>query len=178
LASRSTLLKSGTFLLPQTDSQLIHRVGKLSYEYQTTTANNIPFKSQFSLWLENTVREFLELGSILIIGCASAAIIQVVLPPTVILAWGQTLATKILVMLLLGTVLSLGSIADISFVSYFSSTFLNGALLAFVLSSSILDLRSIVLILSTFHFKIVIYLLILAGELSFLLSLLLDYYVS
>lgn len=178
IKTRSSLLISGTFLLPQTDSQPLHRVGKLIYNYPTVAMTKQPFAFALSLFLENLLRELLELGSALVVGCAIAAAIQLILPQAVILNWGQTVSTQILVMLFLGVVLSLGSTASVFFLSNFTATFLNGSLLAFLLLGSIVDLKGIVLMLSTFRPKAIIYLVILISQLTFLLTLLLNFYVS
>jgi uncharacterized membrane protein YraQ (UPF0718 family) len=178
LSRRSRLLKSGTFLRLPPESQPLHRMGSLIYEYKTATSSNQSFPLALSLFLENAVRETVELGSLLLVGCAIAAAGQTFLPQTDILSWGQTPPTQILALMLLGFILSLGSSADIFFVTHLTETFLKGALLSFLLFSSIIDLKSLGLIFSTLRLRAALYLIILGAQLTFLLALLLDFYVS
>ena len=177
LKSRSTLLRSGSFLRSPPENEPLHRVGNLSYESQVTT-NNKPWKLSIELFFKNTIGELLELGSFLILGCAIAAICQVFLPQDALLNWDKTPTTQIIAMLLLGAVLSVGPAADMFLISFLSNSFLKGALLAFLLFSAIIDIKGIVLMFSTFRPKFVFYLLILAGQLTFLFTLLLDFYTS
>jgi uncharacterized membrane protein YraQ (UPF0718 family) len=178
IESRSTLLRSGTFLMPSTEGKLLHRAGNLIYEYKTVTMANQPLSLTLTLFLDNLIRELLELGSVLVLGCAIAAAIQLFLPQAQILNWGQTPSTGILVMLLLGFILSLGSLASVFFISAFFPNFLSGSLLAFLVLGSIVDLKGIGLMLSVFRPKVAIYLTILVGQITFLLTLLLDFYVG
>jgi hypothetical protein len=177
IESRSSLLRSGSFLRSQQQNQPLHRVGNLVYEYQTTIPNK-SWNLSVRLFLENTIRELLELASFLVLGCAITSLAQVFLPQEVLLNWSKTPSTQILVMLLLGVVLSIGSTANVFFTSFLTGTFLKGALLAFLLLSSIIDLKGIALMLLTFRPKFVLYLLILATQITFLLTLLLNFYVT
>jgi hypothetical protein len=178
IKSRSPLLRSGTFLLPPLQSEPLDRVETLDYRQQAATTTKKSRKLAANFFVENAVRELLELGSFLVLGCAIASVCQVFFPQEALLNWAKSPATQILVMLVLGAVLSVGSTADAFFISFLTGTFLRGSLLAFLLFSSIVDLKAIPLLLSTFRPKIVLYLLILAGLLTFLLTLFLDFYVS
>jgi hypothetical protein len=150
----STLLQTGTLVLAQTK---LKGVSKL---------------------LEIAIREFLELGMFLVFGCAVSAIAQSVVPPTEILSIAQTPVTRIIALMLLATVLSLGSIANTIFISSLAGNLTNGSILAFCLFGSIIDLKSLSLMASTLPAKAITYLLILIFQLTFLLTLVLDFYVS
>jgi uncharacterized membrane protein YraQ (UPF0718 family) len=178
LAHRSTLLRSGTFVLPPPEGQPLHRVGSLIYDYATVTPTSKPMSVNLRLFFDNSVREAMGLGSILALGCAIAAVIQVFLPQAELLAWGQTPVQQILVMLLLSVLLSLGAPANAGFVRLLVPNFLSGSLLAFLLLSSIADLKGIGLFFWSFRPKAVFYLLILTAQLTFLLALLLNFYWS
>ncbi|ACK72459.1 permease [Gloeothece citriformis PCC 7424] len=175
---RCYLLPSGTFLLPSEESQPLHRVGNLVYEYKTTTTARKSLKVGLSLLWQNAVQETLELGSILIIGCAIATLVQVFLPQGQILNWGQSPPSQILVMILLGFILSLGSPNSGFFLSFFTSTFLKGSLLSFLLFSSVVDLKSLGLLFFVLRVKAVVYLLILVLELTLLSALIFNFYLS
>ncbi len=175
---RSSLLKFGTFLLPSDESNPQHRVGNLIYQYPMATAIHCSLPEKLLLLAENIVRELIELASILTIGCAIAAILQAFLPSSQLLTWGQIPVAQLLVMMLLGLILSLGSTANVFFASSLSATFLNGSLLAFLLLGSMIDLKTIGLLLSTVRPRAVLYLLLLLGQLTFLSTLLLNFYLS
>lgn len=178
LGSRSTLLVAGTLAIPAAEAQPQHRAGNLVYEYQESRAIYRPRILAFRLFLENSLQEFGELGSILLLGCAIAAAVQAVLPQGELLSWAQTPVQQLLVLLLLAPILSLGSVANASFASSLSGTFLNGSLLAFLQVGSIFDLKGIGLFFSSFRAKPAIYLLILSLQIAILLALLLDFYVN
>ncbi|OKH22204.1 hypothetical protein NIES593_13490 [Hydrococcus rivularis NIES-593] len=178
IESRSPLLRSGTFLLSPVPSQPLQEIENLDEGDRAATTTKKSRKLAANLFVENTVRELIELSIFLVLGCAIASICQVFFPQEALLNWAKTPATQILVMLLLGTVLSVGSTADVFFISFLNATFLRGALLAFLLFSSIIDLKAIPLMLSTFRAKFVLYLLILAGLLTFLLTVFLDFYAG
>lgn len=176
LRKRSSLLRSGTFFEPTSQGQPLHRVGSLVYEYPTITSKS--WQLTGNLFLDNTIAELLELGIALVLGCAIAAFCQVAFSQATLLDWTKTPATQILIMLLLGVVISVNSIVDGFFIGLFSKTFLKGAILAFLLLGSIVNLKSIALMLTTFRPRFVFYLFLLAGQLTFLLTLLLDFYIS
>lgn len=178
LQSRCYLLPSGTFLVPSDESQPLHRVGNLVYEYKTTAIARRSLKVGLSLLWQNASKETLELGSILVAGCAIATLAQMFLPQAQILEWGQAPVSQIFVMILLGIILSLGSTNSGFFLSFFTSTFLNGSLLSFLLFSSVVDLKSVGLMFFVLRFKAVIYLIILVLELTFLSALILNFYSS
>jgi uncharacterized membrane protein YraQ (UPF0718 family) len=178
LASRSTLLIAGTLVTSATEAQLQHRAGNLVYEYQEARAIDRPLISALRLFFENSLREFLELGSILALGCAIAVAVQAILPQAELLSWGQSPVQQLLVLLLLAPILSLGSVANAFFASSLSPTFLSGSLLAFLQVSSIFDLKGLGLFFASFRPKPVIYLLILSVQIAVLFSLLLDFYVN
>jgi uncharacterized protein len=132
----------------------------------------------FSKLLENAIKEFLELGTFLVFGCAAAAIVQTVIPQVEILSIAQTPITRILAFILLATVLSLGSIANTFFISSLAANLTNGSVLAFCLFGSVIDLKSLSLLVSTLSAKTIAYLLILMFQLTFLLTLVLDFYIN
>ncbi|NJN88894.1 MAG: hypothetical protein HC881_24690 [Leptolyngbyaceae cyanobacterium SL_7_1] len=124
------------------------------------------------------VGELRELGGILILGTAIAAIVQVAVPRDVILGLGQGQISSIVVMMVLAWVVSICSTVDSFFALSFSSLFTTGSLLAFLVFGPMIDLKNIGLLLSVFRGKAIIYLFVLAGQLTFLLTLLVNLYVS
>ncbi len=175
---RSPLLRSGSVFLPPETRQPLHRAGNLIYESQTATPISLTFRQRLLLFSENLVREFLELGSILVLGCATAVTIQLFFPQAQLLEWATTPAREVLSMLILSLVLSLSPLFTPYFISSSTATFLYGSQLGFLLWSSLLNLKSIALVLASLRLKPAIYLLVLTGQLIGLLALVLNFYVS
>ncbi|MDJ0714676.1 MAG: permease [Prochloraceae cyanobacterium] len=172
------LLRTGTFLLVENESKSLYKVGKLSYGYKQHSPNKKSFSGKLNLILDNSIRELVELGAVLVIGCAIATFIQIVFSQTQIFDLAQSPATRIIALLLLGIVLSIGSIGNTLFIATLSSDFTGGSVLAFLLFSSIVDLKSSVSFLWVFRLRVAIYLSIVSLLLTFLLSLAIDFYVS
>ena len=178
IASRSTLLTAGTLVTVATEPPPYHRAGNLVYEYQGARAIGRERLVALQLFFANCLQEFLELGSILALGCAIAAAVQAVLPQAQLLNWAQTPQQQLLVLLLLAPILSLGSAANAFFASTLTPTFLSGSLLAFLQVGSIFDLKGVGLFFASFRPQATIYLLIVSVQIVVLFSLILDFYVN
>ena len=176
--SVSDLLQSGTFILGQS--------GKLQLDgdpLQTAAlvANPVlskPIPVRLQMMLDNVVLELRELGGILVIGSAIAAIVQVSVPRETILGLGQDNVTSVLAMLLLACVISICSTVDAFFALSFASVFTSGSLLAFLIFGPMIDLKNIALLWSVFKGRAIFYLFALAALLTFLVALLVNLYVS
>lgn len=174
----STLLQSGTFLLGQS-GQPLRLDGDLS-QTATLAANPVlskPLSDRFRLMLDNVVQELRELGGVLILGSAIAALIQVTVPRDIIISLGQSTTTSILAMMLLACVVSICSTVDSFFALSFASTFTTGSLLAFLVFGPMIDLKNIALLCTVFRTRTIVYLFVLAGQLTFLLALLVNLYI-
>ncbi len=137
-----------------------------------------PSKERMGLVLENMVQEFRELGGVLVIGSVIAAIIQVAVPREFILSLGQSPVTSITAMLLLGGIVSICSTVDAFFALSFASTFTSGSLLAFLVFGPMIDIKTVGLMMSVFKPRTVLYMMILAAQLTFLLTLAVNLYLS
>lgn len=168
-------LKSGTFLLGGGSPTRLDN-GALAFAANPVLPKS--FAERLRLVAENMVGELRELGGILILGTAIAAIVQVAVPRDVILGLGQGQISSIVVMMVLAWVVSICSTVDSFFALSFSSLFTTGSLLAFLVFGPMIDLKNIGLLLSVFRGKAIIYLFVLAGQLTFLLTLLVNLYVS
>lgn len=127
--------------------------------------------------MDNCVQELRELGAVLVIGSAIAAAIQVLAPRELILSLGSGPISSITAMLILGGVVSICSTVDSFFALSFASTFTSGSLLAFLVFGPMIDIKGIGLLLSIFKPKAVIYLFVLAAQLTFLFTLFLNLHV-
>ncbi|MDX2100095.1 MAG: permease [Leptolyngbyaceae cyanobacterium bins.59] len=177
-AGVSPLLQSGTFILGSVGQPL--RMDTTEFQGAILAANTVGKSAadRWNLLLENMIQELRELGSVLVLGSAIAALIQVFAPREVILSLGQGPVTSILAMMTLAAVVSICSTVDAFFALSFASTFTTGSLLSFLVFGPMIDLKGIGLMLSIFQTRAVVYLFGLAGLLTFLSTLFLNLYVS
>lgn len=176
--TKPALLQSGSFLLGEPGAPVRMDATVLQASLLGTKARRKPLRDKLRLILENTVQELRELGGILVLGSAIAAVIQVAVPREVILSLGQGPVMSILAMMLLGTVVSICSTVDAFFALAFASTFTSGALLAFLVLGPMVDLKAIGLMLSVFKTRAIVYLFGLAAQLTFLLTLFVNLHLS
>jgi uncharacterized membrane protein YraQ (UPF0718 family) len=157
---------SGTYFLGQSQPLIIY------------TLTRPQKQNKWSLFLDNTLGEIRELGGILVIGSAVAALIQVAVPREVILGLGQGPVTSIVAMMTLAGVVSICSTVDAFFALSFASTFTTGSLLAFLVFGPMIDLKAIGLLLTLFQRRAIIYLFLLAGQMTFLAALFINLRLS
>jgi len=177
MGSGSSLLSGGDFLLQSTGTL------KLDQPMMATlgAATALPQQSwhdKAQAVLEMMLQEFRELGAVLVFGSAIAATVQVAIPREWILALGQGPITSILAMMLLAWVVSICSTVDSFFALSFSSIFTSGSILAFLVFGPMIDLKNISLLLTTFKGRAVVYLFVLAAQLTFVLTLAVNLYTS
>jgi uncharacterized membrane protein YraQ (UPF0718 family) len=171
---QSSLLQSGTFLLntagqPMRLDNLVAGGGSIISR---------PFSERLQLMIDNVTQEFRELGGMLVLGSAIAATVQIVVPREIILSLGQGPVTSILAMMVLAWVVSICSTVDSFFALAFASMFTSGSLLAFLVFGPMVDLKNIGLLMTVFRGRTILYLFLLAGQLTFLFSLVMNLYVS
>jgi uncharacterized protein len=177
--SASDLLKSGTFILGGGGNNI--QLDGDSLQTAALVANptlSKPIPVRLRLMLDNVVLELRELGGILVLGSAIAAVVQVFAPRDLILGLGQDMVTSIVAMMILACVVSICSTVDSFFALSFASTFTSGSLLAFLIFGPMIDLKNIALLLSVFKGRAVFYLFALAAQLTFIVALLINLYVS
>ncbi|MBF2079264.1 MAG: permease [Synechococcales cyanobacterium T60_A2020_003] len=173
-AVASPLLQSGTFMLGTPGQQPMRMDSGMAIA--ATAPITRPWGDRFQLMLDNVVLELRELGGVLILGSAIAAIVQVAIPREVILSLGQGPVTSILAMMLLAWVVSICSTVDAFFALAFASTFTSGALLAFLIFGPMIDLKNISLLLTVFRGRAILYLFLLAAQLTFAITLAVNLY--
>ncbi|WP_293121931.1 permease [Microcoleus sp. bin38.metabat.b11b12b14.051] len=188
-ANTPLLLQSGTFMLGQPggavpiESLLQEdwkplKTAKTEKTSKPSSMFHRVSKERLRLLLDTMVQELRELGGVLVIGSAIAAIIQVGAPRELILNLGQGPVSSILAMLLLAAIVSICSTVDAFFALSFASTFTSGSLLAFLVFGPMIDLKGIGLMLSIFKGRSVIYLMVLAAQLTFLMTLAVNLYLG
>ncbi|MBU6228804.1 MAG: permease [Cyanobacteria bacterium REEB459] len=166
------LLRSGTFLV-QSPGQVVSLDAAL---VQTWASSSRSLRMRLGLMLDNMVLEVRELGAVLIVGSAIAALVQVIVPREVVLSLGQGPITSILAMMTLAWVVSICSTVDAFFALSFASMFTSGSLLAFLVFGPMVDLKNISLLLTVFKSRTIIYLFALVAQLTFLLTLAMNLY--
>ena len=162
----------GTFFLGEDRSQPL--------DFGVAIGNQVTNKSlpdRLNLLLDNTLAEMRELGAILIMGSAIAAIIQVWVPRDIILSLGQGPVTSIIAMMILAAIVSICSTVDSFFALSFASTFTGGSLLAFLVFGPTIDLKAIGLILTIFQKRAVVYMFLLTAQLTFLSCLFINFQI-
>ncbi|MCU0543654.1 MAG: permease [Oscillatoriaceae cyanobacterium Prado104] len=188
-AKTSPLLQSGTFILSgpggavplesllQEDRKPL-KTDKIEKSSKPSPLFHRVSQERLGLLLDTIIQELRELGGVLVIGSAIAAIIQVAAPRELILNLGQGPVSSILAMLLLAAVVSICSTVDAFFALSFAATFTSGSLLAFLVFGPMIDLKGIGLMLSIFRGRAIIYLMVLAAQLTFLMTLVVNLYLG
>jgi uncharacterized protein len=174
----SDLLQSGTFILGQSSQpfQFDNLPSSAALAASSTLARPMP--ERLRLALDNVIQELRELGGILVIGSAIAAVVQTAFPREVILSLGQSPVTSVVAMMILACIVSICSTVDAFFALSFASAFTSGALLAFLVFGPMFDLKNIALLSSVMRPRAIFYLFSLAALLTFLLTLLVNLYWS
>jgi hypothetical protein len=167
------LLQSGTYILGGTTGAS-KRIDNNYGEAAVIPNFSKPLPEKLRSLLDNIVQELRELGGVMVLGSAIAAAIQVLAPRELIIGLGAGPVSSILAMLVLAGVVSICSTVDSFFALSFASTFTSGSLLAFLVFGPMIDIKSIGLMLSIFKPKALIYLFILAGQLTLLFTLFLN----
>ncbi|HEY9880524.1 MAG TPA: permease [Leptolyngbyaceae cyanobacterium] len=171
----SPLLQSGTFLL-QSSGKPLELSAPIGQSLAMAQSPPKPLADKLRLMVDNMILELRELGAVLVLGSAIAAFVQVAIPRDVVLSLGQGPITSILAMMLLAWVVSICSTVDAFFALSFASMFTSGSLLAFLVFGPMIDLKNISLLLTVFKPRAIIYLFVLAGQMVFALTLLMNLY--
>jgi uncharacterized protein len=169
---KPTLLRSGNFMLGGGESLEAKMAASLERKPQ------LSWSERGNLLLDNTMQELRELGGILVLGSALAALIQTFTPRELILGLGQGSVSSVLAMMLLAGLISICSTVDAFFALSFAGAFTSGSLLAFLVFGPMFDLKGIGLLLSVFKPKAIFYLFALAAQLVFLLTLFVNFNVN
>lgn len=172
----SDLLQSGTFMLGNPGQPI--RLDESTAALSANPALSQALPDRLQRMLENMINELRELGGVLIVGTAIASLVQVAIPREVVLGLGQSPVTSILAMMMLAWLVSICSTVDSFFALSFASTFTTGSLLAFLVFGPMIDVKNISLMLTVFRSRAILYLFALAGQLTFLLALLVNLYAG
>ncbi|MBI4836115.1 MAG: permease [Candidatus Abawacabacteria bacterium] len=134
--------------------------------------------SRWSTFMQNMQSEFAEMMVLMVIGGLIAAAVQTFLPRQLITSLGTGPVISIVVMMLLAFVVSICSNVDAFFALAYASTFSSGAILAFLVFGPMIDIKSLIMMSTTFKTKAIVLMTILTLQLVFVLTLLMNLYVS
>jgi uncharacterized membrane protein YraQ (UPF0718 family) len=128
-------------------------------EHDHISSHSHGWANKFADLLHHSGAELSSLAPYLVVACLVASLLQVFLPRTQLLSVGQGPLLSVLVMMGIAVVLSTCSSVDAFVALAFSSTFAPGAILAFLLISPVLNLKSGALVLGLFRPAVAITLL-------------------
>ncbi|MDF2959290.1 MAG: permease [Paenibacillus sp.] len=118
--------------------------------------------------------EFFDMGKYLMFGAFITAVIQTLIERESLISIGQGSIVSHLFMMGFGFILSLCSTSDAFVASSFGTTFTTGSLLTFLVFGPMLDIKSLLMMLSTFRTRFVIALSALIIVVVFVCSLLFE----
>lgn len=184
-STSSSLLQGGTFWRgarptpaqpAPAGSLLTLQTAEEVYQSALAAPPRLPWQQKRSVLLQTWAREIRELGSVLILGSAMAALIQTVIPRSFLLDYGQDALVSILIMMALAAIISICSTVDAFFALSFAATFTPGSLLAFMVFGPMVDLKAIGLMLTLFKPRAIFYLVILTLQFTLVGALAINYY--
>jgi uncharacterized membrane protein YraQ (UPF0718 family) len=140
-------LLTGTLLAERRLSQPLSEVGLLERSSGLLGSAPSPAPSRPAAptdWgqvLQHAVSEFLSLTSLLVLGCAIAAVVQTWLPRSWLLSVGSDPTLSVVALMLLALIVSVCSSVDAFLALGFAAQITPGALLAFLLLGPVVDLK-------------------------------------
>jgi hypothetical protein len=121
--------------------------------------------------------EFFEMGRFLVLGALLAAALQTLIPQQPLLALGSGPVVSVLVLMGLAVLLSVCSTVDSFIALSFVNTFTPGAVLAFLVFGPMIDIKSTLMLTTTFRRRIVAAIALLCFQLSLLAGVALNVFV-
>lgn len=129
-------------------------------------------RGKLSATFAHAVDEFFDMGKYLVFGALVSAVLQIFISREILVGIGQTPLTSHLVMMGMAYLFSLCSEADAFIAASFSTTFHASSLLAFLVFGPMLDLKTTLMLFSTFRFGFVVKLLLAVTVLVFAVTML------
>ncbi len=122
--------------------------------------------------------EFFEMARFLIAGALLAATLQTVFPQQALLALGSGPVLSVMVMIALAVVLSVCSTVDSFIALSFVNTFTPGSMLAFLVFGPMIDIKSTLMLTSTFKRHVVAIIALLCFQFALLAGIIINFYFS
>ncbi|MCO7175328.1 permease [Sporolactobacillus kofuensis] len=123
--------------------------------HESEHVHPITFMDKFRGTMDHAIDEFFSVCKYLVFGAFIAAAMQTFIKQSTLLSFGGTQVTAILVMMILAFIMSLCSEADAFVASSFRATFPPGPLTAFLVFGAMVDIKNLIMMLSTFKKKFV-----------------------
>ncbi len=120
--------------------------------------------------------EFFEMSRYLVIGAMLASALQTLVPQQELLVLGNGLIVSVVVMMALAVVLSICSTVDAFVALSFVNTFTPGAILAFLVFGPMIDIKSALLLTTTFRRHTVAIMVVLCFLLTLLAGVVVNFY--
>ncbi len=134
--------------------------------------------SKWSEFLDTMRTEFTEMMTLMIVGGLLAAATQTLIPRDWIVSLGTGPVISIVVMLILAFVVSICSNVDAFFALAYAPMFTTGSIVAFLVFGPMIDIKTLLMMSSTFKPKAMAVITILTLQLVFILTLILNLYAS
>lgn len=150
---------AGTFVIANLTAFVVTRLhrGKLLTEsFEQTCAHDHRPKRTLEQFVGKFFSEFWLITRLLTIGAMIAAATQIVVPRDIITSIADNPVTAVAAMLALAFVISICSSVDAFFALAFAGTFHPGAILAFLVSGPMVDIKMVALLRSTFTTRVII----------------------
>lgn len=135
-------------------------------------------KNRFWSFIRSIPEEFFEMLSALVFGAVLASLIQVFVPRETILAVGQGPFLSIISMIIFAVIISVCSSVDAFIALSYAGTFTTGSILAFLVFGPMIDLKAIWMLRTTFSWKTIIYVTILALLMTVFFTTVYNFYLG
>ncbi len=149
----------------------LHQAHAAASDHHHHHAPTLGFRQRLQQALTTAGDDFLDMARYLIIGSILAAMMQTVVPQTLLLAIGQGPVTSVLAMQALAFVLSVCSTVDAFLALAFSGVFTTGSIITFLTFGPMVDIKSALMFLGLFQRRIVLYLILLPLLLTLLIGI-------
>src|SRR6266545_6048187 len=169
----ATMVALALGIHPQPDSLLAPIAESSDHNHTHAHAG----QSRLRAVLEHAAEEFFEMGRYLVIGGLIAATLQTFIPRTLLLSLGQGPVVSVIALMALAVVLSICSTVDAFVALAFASSFLPGALLAFLVFGPMVDIKSLLMFGTTFRRRIVALIVLLTFQITLLVGVIINLYL-
>jgi uncharacterized protein len=143
---------------------------------QLEPAQKEPLRQRLRRMMVIAGDEFFEMGRYLVIGSLLAALMQTIVPQSLLMAAGQGPLLSIFVMVVIAVLLSVCSTVDAFIALAFANAFSVGSILAFLVYGPMVDIKSTLLYLRVFKTRTVVYLVTLPLLITVIASAAMNYF--
>ncbi|HLF26114.1 MAG TPA: permease [Anaerolineae bacterium] len=133
--------------------------------------------NRFQSFVEHASGEFVEMGRYLVFGSLIAATLQTIAPRAMLLELGQGPVISALALMALASLLSICSTVDAFVALAFVGSFMPGAILAFLVFGPMIDLKSVLMLGSTFRRRTVALIVLLTFQMTLLAAVVINLYL-